>query len=214
MTRANRRVHRRGARAPATIAALLTGLLAQALAPVPAVVQGGGVSPAVAQGTKPAPDAKPPAAQETKVVTPAIENGSTVQLEYTLKDDAGAVLDSNHGQEPLTYVHGQHQIVPGLEQSLGGMHAGDQRSVTVSAKDGYGATDPSAVVEVPKQLIPPDALVPGTWLTAQRQDGGARLVKVKEVREQTVILDLNHPLAGQNLHFDVKILGVAPPAKP
>ena len=152
--------------------------------------------------------------QATNVTTPAIESGSTVQLEYTLKDDAGAVLDSNHGQEPLTYVHGRHQIVPGLEQALGGMHAGDQRSVTVAAKDAYGAADPTAVAEVPKQSIPPDALVPGTWLTAQKQDVGARLVKVKEVREQTVILDLNHPLAGQTLHFDVKILGVAPPAKP
>jgi FKBP-type peptidyl-prolyl cis-trans isomerase SlyD len=172
-----------------------------------------GVLPAAAQPATPAPKVQPAPAESSKAV-PAIEDGTVVQIEYTLKNDAGAVIDSNLGKEPLTYVHGKHQIIPGLEQALNGMRAGDVRSVHVMPKDAYGAPDPAAMVEVPRQVLPPEALVPGVWLTAQKQGGGTSLVKVKEVREQTVILDLNHPLAGQTLHFDVKILGVAPVAKP
>ena len=206
---------RRG-RWPAAPAAALVWLLTQATLPLPGSVPGVGGSVVAAQEARPAPPAPAPPAAPAETGAPrSIEDGATVQIEYTLKDDAGAVLDSNSGQEPLTYVHGQHQIVPGLEQALGGMREGDRRSVTIPPSAGYGPTNPSALVEVPRQSIPPDALVAGTWLSAQRQDGAsATLVRVKEVREETVILDLNHPLAGQTLHFDVKILGVVPPAKP
>src|SRR5215510_11510958 len=82
---------------------------------------------------------------------PAIETGSKVSLEYTLRDDDGKVLDSNKGRDPLTYVHGEQQIVPGLEKALDGMHAGEQKEVVLAPADGYGALDPQAVAEVPKQ---------------------------------------------------------------
>jgi FKBP-type peptidyl-prolyl cis-trans isomerase SlyD len=141
-----------------------------------------------------------------------IESGATVQIAYTLKDDAGAVLDSNEGQAPLTYVHGQREIIPGLERALDGLQAGDARQVTVAVDDGYGPVDPSAVAEVPRQTVPQEALVPGTELLARRQDGATRAVRVKEVRESTVVLDLNHPLAGRTLHFDVRVVDVAPAA--
>lgn len=141
-----------------------------------------------------------------------IESGTTVQIAYTLKDDTGEVLDSNEGQAPLRYVHGRREIVPGLERALDGLRAGDERQVTVAAADAYGAVDPGAVAEVPKQTVPTEALVPGTELVARRQDGATRPVRVKEVRESTVVLDLNHPLAGKTLHFDVRIIDVAPAA--
>jgi len=77
-----------------------------------------------------------------KPLSPPIQNGSTVTLEYTLTDDAGKVLDSNKGQDPLTYTQGQEEILPALESALTGMRAGDQKQVTLAPKDGYGDVDP------------------------------------------------------------------------
>ncbi|MEK6664867.1 MAG: peptidylprolyl isomerase [candidate division NC10 bacterium] len=153
------------------------------------------------------------AQEQDKAVSPAIENGAKVQLEYTLKDDGGKVLDSNKGRDPLTYTQGQKQIIPGLEQALSGMRAGDEKKVTVKPADAYGEVNPNAVTEVPKEMLPPDALKVGTELVAQSQGGDRRIVRIKEVREQTVVIDLNHPLAGKTLFFDVKVLGVESPKK-
>lgn len=153
------------------------------------------------------------AQEKEKAVSPAIENGAKVQLEYTLKDDGGKVLDSNKGRDPLTYTQGQQQIIPGLEQALSGMRAGDEKKVTVKPADAYGEVNPNAVTEVPKEMLPPDALTVGTELVAQSEGGDRRIVRIKEVREQTVVIDLNRPLAGKTLFFDVKVLGVEPPKK-
>lgn len=146
-----------------------------------------------------------------KSMSPAIESGSTVQLEYTLKDEEGKVLDSNKGRDPLTYTQGQEQIIPGLEKALNGMRAGEEKKVTVKPEDAYGPVDPEAQAEVPKAMLPPDALQVGARLVARSPMGDTRVVRVKEIKETTVILDLNHPLAGKTLHFDVKVLGVEPP---
>ena len=153
------------------------------------------------------------AQEKEKAASPAIENGAKVQLEYTLKDDGGKVLDSNKGRDPLTYTQGQKQIIPGLEQALSGMHAGEEKKVTIKPVDAYGEVNPKAVTEVPKEMLPPDALRVGTELVAQSQAGDRRIVRIKEVREKTVVIDLNHPLAGKTLFFDVKVLGVEPPNK-
>lgn len=155
------------------------------------------------------PAAQPPPAQAPAV--PAIEKGSTVQLEYTLKDDAGTVLDSNKGQSPLTYTQGERQIMPGLEKELVGLHAGEEKKVVLKPEEAYGPADPSAQTEVPKNLLPPEALTVGARLLARNAAGEQRPVTVKEIKEQTVILDLNHPLAGKTLVFDLKVLGVEPP---
>ena len=141
-----------------------------------------------------------------------IDSGTTVQIAYTLRDDTGEVLDSSEGRPPLTYVHGRSEIIPGLERALNGLQAGDARQVTVPPAEAYGSVDPAAVAEVPRQTVPQEALVPGTELLARRQDGATRAVRVKEIREQTVVLDLNHPLAGKTLHFDVRVVDVAPAA--
>jgi FKBP-type peptidyl-prolyl cis-trans isomerase SlyD len=142
----------------------------------------------------------------------AIEHGTTVQIEYTLRDDAGTVLDSNTGGEPLTYVQGQHQIIPGLEDHLLGLRAGDETHVTVAPEQAYGVVDPKALTVVPREALPAEALVEGTELRAKRRDGGTQYVTVKEVRDSGVVIDLNHPLAGKTLHVDVRIVDVTPPA--
>lgn len=150
---------------------------------------------------------------QATTATPAIEAGSKVSLEYTLTDDNGAVIDSNKGKPALTYTQGTQAIVPGLEKALAGMRTGDEKQVTVPPAEGYGDVDPSAVAEVSKTLIPADALTVGAELVARNAQGATRLVRVKEVKAETVVIDLNHPLAGKTLHFAVKVLGVEPPAK-
>ncbi len=163
---------------------------------------------------KPAQPAQPaPAAALAPAVGgPPIEKGSNVQLEYTVKDKAGAVLDSNKGREPLRYTHGAQQIIPGLERELVGLHAGDEKQVVVKPEDAYGAANPTAQAEVPRTAIPENALVVGARLLARNPQGQGRAVVIKEIREKTVLLDLNHPLAGKTLFFDVKVLTVAAPA--
>jgi FKBP-type peptidyl-prolyl cis-trans isomerase SlyD len=168
--------------------------------------------PAGVGAQEPKPESPPAAAPSPEA--PSIEAGSTVSLEYTLRDDDGKVLDSNRGRSPLTYVQGRQQIVPGLERALVGMHVGEEKTVAVAPGDGYGALDPEAVTEVPKELVPAEARVVGTELMARSLEGATRLVRVREVKVETVVIDLNHPLAGKTLHFDVKVVGVQPPAKP
>jgi FKBP-type peptidyl-prolyl cis-trans isomerase SlyD len=143
-----------------------------------------------------------------------IEKGSSVKIEYTLKDDKGAVLDTNAGKEALAFTQGAKQIIPGLDQALLGMKVGDSKKVTVKPEDAYGAVDPKAEAEVPKDVLPQGAAVVGTHLLARSQDGQPRPVTVKAVKDTTVVLDLNHPLAGKTLFFDVKVVSVEPPAPP
>jgi FKBP-type peptidyl-prolyl cis-trans isomerase SlyD len=142
---------------------------------------------------------------------PAIEKGSTVRIEYTVTDEAGKLLDTNKGGQSLQFTHGRQQMIPGIERQLLGMHPGEEKKVVVKPEEGYGAVDPAAQTEVPRESIPPEAQEVGKQLLARTQSGQSRLVMVKEVKERTVVLDLNHPLAGKTLHFVVKVLEVDPP---
>jgi len=145
---------------------------------------------------------------KTKAGDPAIGNGSTVKLEYTLTDDKGTLLDTNKEKEPLVYTHGQGQIIPGLEKALIGLRTGDAKHVVIRPEEAYGPIRPEAVVEVPKERIPEKLHTVGAHLTAQNKDGQPMYAFVKEVKEKTVVLDTNHPLAGKVLTFDVKIIEV------
>jgi FKBP-type peptidyl-prolyl cis-trans isomerase SlyD len=152
-------------------------------------------------------------AQKTKEEN-VVKNGSVVSLEYTLSDEKGKVIESNKGKEPLKYTQGQNQIVPGLEKEVAGMKVGGQKNVKVKPEDGYGTVNPKAFQEVPKDKIPPDGLKVGSTLTAKSTEGQTMQVRVHEIKENTVVLDLNHPLAGKTLLFDVKVLDIqAPPQK-
>lgn len=140
-----------------------------------------------------------------------IEDGSTVKIEYTLRDDAGEIIDSNEGGDPLSYVQGRQDIIRGLETALAGLRPGDARHLIIGPEDAYGFVDPEAVTEVARHLLPPEGQVPGIELTAKTRGGEKKQVTVREVRETTVLIDLNHPLAGKTLHFDIKIVDVTPP---
>jgi FKBP-type peptidyl-prolyl cis-trans isomerase SlyD len=142
-----------------------------------------------------------------------VEAGADVTFDYTLADEKGTVLDTSKGKEPMHYIHGQGQIIPGLEKQLAGMAVGDEKKVTVKPEDGYGPVDPRAFQEVPKDKIPPDALKVGAVLTARGPRGERIPVRVHEIKENTVVMDFNHPLAGKTLSFDIKITGIKPPAK-
>ena len=151
-----------------------------------------------------------PLQAQDPAANPAIKAGSRVGIEYTLTDEGGKVLDSNKGQEPFTYTHGEHQIVPGLESALVGKRAGDVAKVTVKPEDGYGKVDPSAQIEVGRERVPPDVKV-GSELTGRTANGDTRSVRVKEIKDKSVVLDMNHPLAGKTLVFDVRVLSVEGP---
>jgi len=140
--------------------------------------------------------------------TVVIENGSAVTIEYTLKLDDGTTVDSNVGGDPLTFTQGTGVILPALEEAILGAKVGDTKEVQLTAEQGYGAVNPDAFQEVPLEKLPEDARTAGTMLMAGAPDGREHPVRVHEVKEETIILDFNHPLAGQALNFDIKILAV------
>jgi FKBP-type peptidyl-prolyl cis-trans isomerase SlyD len=151
---------------------------------------------------------------ETAEITETqIREGSQVALEYTLSDETGAVIESNKGKEPLSYIHGKSQIIPGLEKELSGMKAGEEKKIQIKPEDGYGPVNPSAFQEIPKDKLPPEALKVGTMLMAQGSQGQGIPARVHEIKDTTVIMDFNHPMAGKTLSFDVKISEIKTPQK-
>ena len=139
-----------------------------------------------------------------------IREGSVVRFEYTLSDENGEVIESNKGKDPLKYIQGSHQIVPGLEKELAGMKMGEEKRVKVKPEEGYGPVDPKGFQEFPKEKIPSEGLKVGTVLMARGPQGQQVPVRVHEIKEKTVVLDLNHPMAGKTLVFDVKVLDIQP----
>jgi FKBP-type peptidyl-prolyl cis-trans isomerase SlyD len=149
-----------------------------------------------------------PAMSQAADTKQTVTEGKNVSLEYTLTLDDKSVIESNVGKQPLIYTHGTQQIVPGLEKALEGLAVGDTKEVTVAPADGYGEKDPNALQEVQKTLLPSEALVVGTRLQGQTPDGHMVYPRVAEIKDDTVVLDFNHPLAGKTLHFDVKIVDI------
>jgi FKBP-type peptidyl-prolyl cis-trans isomerase 2 len=144
-------------------------------------------------------------AQSAAKPATVIQTGSLVAFDYTLTDESGNVIDSSKGKEPMRYVHGKGEIIPGLEKEMAGMSVGGEKKVTVKPEEGYGPVNPQAFQEVPKDKLPPEALKVGTVLTATGPQGQRVPVRVHEIKENTVVMDFNHPLAGKILLFDVKI---------
>jgi FKBP-type peptidyl-prolyl cis-trans isomerase SlyD len=129
-----------------------------------------------------------------------------VAFHYKLTNSEGEQLDSSEGQDPLKYLHGASNIVPGLEKELEGKKAGDALKVEVQPEEGYGQVNPELVQKVPHSAFE-DApeIKAGMQFQAQGPDGQVQLITVKEVSDEEVTVDGNHPLAGQVLHFDVTI---------
>ena len=137
-----------------------------------------------------------------------IDKHSVVTLHYTLKDNDGNILDES-SDGSFCYLHGENNIIPGLESALAGRISGDELSVTVPPEEGYGEHDAERTQAVPRDMFPPEhEIEPGMQFQAQGPEGQALLVTVVKVEEDSVTVDGNHPLAGVQLNFDVKIIEV------
>lgn len=137
-----------------------------------------------------------------------IADKTVVSLDYTLKDDQGNTLDSSSNGE-FVYLHGAQNIIPGLENALTGKSSGDEISVSVSPEEGYGERNEVMIQTVPRDMFEADqAIEPGMQFHAESPEGDMITVTVTGVDEEGVTVDGNHPLAGLNLNFDVKIVEV------
>ncbi|MFP4473650.1 MAG: peptidylprolyl isomerase [Candidatus Omnitrophota bacterium] len=148
-------------------------------------------------------------AQAVKKEDPmAVEEGKTVVMNYTLTVD-NEVVDTSEGKEPLSYVQGEGQIIPGLEKALEGLAEGDTKQVSVAAEEGYGPVNEELMQEVSKDFFPEDMEVkPGMMVPIKTKDGKTFPATVAQIKDETVKLNFNHPLAGKDLNFDVTIVEV------
>jgi FKBP-type peptidyl-prolyl cis-trans isomerase SlyD len=133
-----------------------------------------------------------------------------VSLEYELRLEDGQEVDRTEGDAPLEYLQGHGNIIPGLEKALNGMAVGEEKGVVIPAAEAYGDHDPENVAEFPRETFPPSInLNVGEMLTMQDKETGEPVrASITEVKTDEVVLDFNHPLAGQDLHFQVKIAGL------
>ncbi len=137
-----------------------------------------------------------------------IKQDSVVTLHYTLKDDAGEVIDSSAPRDPLSYLHGRGHLIPGLERELQGKSAGDKLSVKIAPADGYGEYDKALVEQVPRRALKGISNIKvGTQLRGETKQG-PRTMTVTRIVGDMVTLDANHPLAGKQLNFEVEITSV------
>ena len=137
-----------------------------------------------------------------------IAEGKTVSIEYTLTLEDKEVIDTNVGGQPLTYVHGSNQIIPGLEKAMEGMQEGESMNVTVEPEEGYGHTIEEAIIEVEKEQLPPEVFKVGAQVQGQGQEGQVVRGQVTGIDGDTAVIDFNHPLAGKTLFFDIKVLDI------
>ncbi len=141
-------------------------------------------------------------AQET------VADGKRISLEYTVTFADKRVFDSNVGQEPLVYIHGSKERVPFFSPHLTGLKAAETKQFAMPPEDVYGLDDPERIIEVPKDTIPEDRQKVGETIEGRSPEGRPLFAKVLEIKAETVVIDTNHPLAGETLFFDVKILKV------
>lgn len=136
-----------------------------------------------------------------------VTNNVVVSIHYTVRDEDGVQLDSSAGREPLTYLHGANNIIPGLELALEGKQIGDQLQVSIVPAEAYGEYLDHLVESVPRDAFGDNALEVGMRFEAQTNQGPVSVV-VTSIDEDLVTVDGNHPLAGKSLTFDVTIEGI------
>jgi len=140
-----------------------------------------------------------------------VADGLVVTLDYTLRLDDGQVIDTTANEAPLEFLQGGQQIIPGLENALCGMAVGDEKDVELAPDEGYGNRNPDALEVVPREAFPSDVeLTEGMGLQLRDPSGQEVVAYVAEIRPEAVTLDLNHPLAGETLFFEVKIADLRP----
>jgi FKBP-type peptidyl-prolyl cis-trans isomerase SlyD len=135
-----------------------------------------------------------------------IAEQSVVSIHYTLTNDAGETLDTSDGREPLVYLHGAQNIIPGLENELTGKSVGDSFDVTIQPEEAYGTVNPELVQTVPHSAFEGvEKVEPGMQFQARGDDGETQVITVTEVADSGVTVDGHHPLAGQVLNFSVRV---------
>ena len=134
------------------------------------------------------------------------KSGDTVRVHYTGKLDDGTVFDSSAGSEPIEFVIGDHQVIPGFEDGVAGMEVGEAKTITIPFDQAYGAYDEGLLLEVPRAQFP-DNITPevGEALQLRQPDGDVVTVVISNVSDESVTLDANHPLAGEDLTFDLQL---------
>jgi len=138
-----------------------------------------------------------------------IATNSVVLIDYTLTNDQGNVIDTSSGREPLAYLQGHQNIIPGLESALEGKSAGDRVQVSIAPAEGYGERDESLSQAVPRQMFEDaDQITVGMQFHTQTEQGHQQVVTVTAVDAEHVTVDANHPLAGETLNFDVTVVEV------
>jgi len=137
----------------------------------------------------------------------AIQDDQIVSIEYEVRD-GDEVVDSNMGGAPLVFMYGKGQIIPGLESGIKDMNIGDKADLLVKTADAYGEYNAEATQEVPKEQFAGIDLTEGMTLYGQGEDGGTVQVTIKEIKDDSVVIDFNHPLAGKDLMFTVAIKNV------
>lgn len=138
-----------------------------------------------------------------------VTDEKVVIFHYTLTNDEGEVIDSSSGGEPLPYLHGAGNIVPGLEKEMTGKAAGDSFEVRVAPAEGYGEPSGNGPTPIPRETFPPEMeLQPGMPFPAELEDGSQITLWIVSVQEEQVLVDMDHPLAGEHLNFDIEIVNI------
>lgn len=137
------------------------------------------------------------------------KHGDVVRVHYTGKLVNGESFDSSEGREPLEFTVGAGMMIKGFDAAMPGMAVGDKKTVNIPAVDAYGEKDPSAIIEFPKENVPEDMkLEAGMQLTLSNQEGQPFPVVVIEIKDDVIVLDANHFLAGQELVFDIELVEI------
>lgn len=142
-----------------------------------------------------------------KADTPVIAEGKKVSLEYTLTLKEEGVIDSNVGKDPMVFVYGTQQVIPGLEKGVAGLKVGDTKMVEIAPEDAYGPVFQEAITSANINQFPDELKKVGA-LVQTEQNGQSYRGKVISIEGETVKVDFNHPLAGKTLFFDIKVLGI------
>ena len=140
-----------------------------------------------------------------------VKHGRVVLLDYMVRVATGRVVETSAGKAPIEYLHGAGQILPALERALEGLKEGEQAAFSIAPEDAYGERNDENVVSLPRSLFPAEVkLEKGLCLYARSGGGKSYPITVQEIRDDMVVVDLNHPLAGERLYFEVNIRGVRP----
>lgn len=138
---------------------------------------------------------------------PIVEDGRVVVVNYRLMDETGAEIDSSEVSQPISYLHGNGQILPGLERELEGKVVGEEATIVVSPEDGFGPHRQEYVMDVPRSQFD-FPVEKGSVVEAETPDGRSQYLQILDVKEDSVTLDGNHPMAGKELHFEITVVSI------